>query len=55
MDDAQPGLRAALGVRWRCGVYGEIVQGGELRVGDEAEWEERETLNAECRTLNAER
>ena len=37
MEEAQPGLRAALGVRWRGGVYGEIVKGGVLRVGDEVE------------------
>ena len=38
MDDAQPGLRAALGPRWRAGAYGEIVEGGVIRVGDAAEW-----------------
>ncbi|HKR65574.1 MAG TPA: MOSC domain-containing protein [Thermoanaerobaculia bacterium] len=39
MDEAQQGLRAALGTRWRAGVYGEIVEGGVMRVGDEAELE----------------
>ena len=38
MDDAQPGLRAALGPRWRAGAYGEIVEGGVIRLGDPAEW-----------------
>lgn len=38
MDDAQPGLRAALGPRWRAGAYGEVVAGGVIRVGDSAEW-----------------
>lgn len=38
MDDAQQGLRAALGPRWRAGAYGEIVEGGVIRVGDGAEW-----------------
>jgi MOSC domain-containing protein YiiM len=38
MDDAQPGLRAALQPRWRAGAYGEIVEGGVVRVGDGAEW-----------------
>lgn len=38
MDDAQQGLRAALGPRWRAGAYGEIVEGGVIRVGDEAAW-----------------
>lgn len=39
MDEAQPGLRAALGVAWRGGVYGEIVEGGVIREGDAASWE----------------
>jgi MOSC domain-containing protein YiiM len=38
MEEAQPGLRAALSPRWRAGAYGEIVTGGKLRVGDAAEW-----------------
>jgi len=37
MEEAQPGLRAALSPRWRAGVYGEIVEGGVFRVGDLAE------------------
>jgi MOSC domain-containing protein YiiM len=40
MDDAQPGLRQALKPRWRAGAYGEIVQGGVIRVGDGAGWHE---------------
>ena len=40
MEEAQPGLRAALGTRWRGGVYGEIVEGGVIRVGDRAALEE---------------
>jgi MOSC domain-containing protein YiiM len=38
MDDAQQGLRNALKPRWRGGVYGEIVEGGVIQVGDSAEW-----------------
>ncbi len=38
MEDAQPGLRAALGPRWRAGAYGEIVEGGVIRVGDEVDF-----------------
>ena len=34
MDDAAPGLQAALRPERRAGVYGRIVEGGELRVGD---------------------
>ena len=40
MEEAQPGLRAALGTRWRGGVYGQIVEGGVIRVGDRAALEE---------------
>jgi MOSC domain-containing protein YiiM len=39
MDEAQPGLRAALGPSWRAGAYGEIVEGGVIRVGDAASWD----------------
>ena len=38
MDEAHPGLRDALRPHWRGGVFGEIVEGGSIRVGDEAEW-----------------
>jgi MOSC domain-containing protein YiiM len=38
MDEALPGLREALKSDWRGGVYGEIVDGGTIRVGDTAEW-----------------
>ena len=37
MEEAQPGLRKALGTHWRAGVFGEIVEGGPIRVGDAAE------------------
>ena len=38
MDDAEPGLRQALSPEWRAGAYGEIVEGGVIRIGDVAEW-----------------
>ena len=38
MDDAQQGLRDALRPEWRAGAYGEIVEGGVIRIGDTAEW-----------------
>jgi MOSC domain-containing protein YiiM len=34
MDDAQAGLQKALKPHWRAGVFGDIVQGGTIRVGD---------------------
>jgi len=40
MDEAAPGLRAALDPSWRGGVHGVVLDGGELRVGDEASWED---------------
>lgn len=36
MDEMHPGLRAALARHWRGGVYGEIVDGGVIRLGDGA-------------------
>ena len=38
MDEAQQGLREILKPRWRGGAYGEIVEGGVIRIGDRAEW-----------------
>ncbi|HEX6085042.1 MAG TPA: MOSC domain-containing protein [Thermoanaerobaculia bacterium] len=40
MEDAEPGLRAALQPRWRGGAYGEVVEGGVIAVGDVAEWDD---------------
>ena len=40
MEAACPGLREALQPHWRGGVYGEVVEGGQVRVGDAVEWEE---------------
>ena len=37
MEEAQAGLRNALDPNWRAGVFGEIVEGGTIRVGDPAE------------------
>ncbi|HUR79706.1 MAG TPA: MOSC domain-containing protein [Thermoanaerobaculia bacterium] len=39
MDEACQGLRKALSPRWRAGAYGEILEGGVVRVGDSAAWE----------------
>jgi MOSC domain-containing protein YiiM len=37
MEEAQRGLRKALSPNWRAGVFGEVVEGGAIRVGDVAE------------------
>ncbi len=39
MEESRGGLQAALSRDWRGGVYGEVVEGGELAVGDEVAWE----------------
>jgi MOSC domain-containing protein YiiM len=42
MDDAQQGLREALGPRWRAGAYGEVIESGQIALGERAEWIESE-------------
>lgn len=39
MDESFSGLREAMKPEWGGGAYGEIVEGGEIRVGDEARLE----------------
>lgn len=39
MDEALPGLRAALGRDWRGGVFGEVLDDGEIAVGDAVRWD----------------
>jgi MOSC domain-containing protein YiiM len=40
MDEALDGLRAALAVAWSGGVFAEVLDDGEIRVGDEVVWAE---------------
>lgn len=40
MDEARHGLRAALRPHWRAGACAEVLEGGEIRVGDTVAWEE---------------
>jgi MOSC domain-containing protein YiiM len=39
MDEALPGLRAALSEPWGGGAFGEVLDDGTLTVGDPARWE----------------
>lgn len=40
VDDPHPGLREALDPEWRGGIYGEVLEGGEIAVGDPVGWED---------------
>ena len=40
MEEAQAGLREAMDGDWRGGAYGEVIEGGEISVGDSVCWEE---------------
>ncbi len=39
MDEALPGLRARMAVDWGGGVVAQVLEGGEISVGDEVSWE----------------
>jgi MOSC domain-containing protein YiiM len=39
MDAAVPGLRQALGVPWGGGAFAEVLNDGEVSVGEAASWE----------------
>ncbi len=39
MEDAAPGLKAALAPDWRGGAYGMVLEGGPLALGDSVAWE----------------
>ena len=39
MDEALPGLQAAMRDDWGGGVFAQVVTGGSIRIGDRIEWE----------------
>ena len=40
MDEALQGLREAMKSNWGGGAFGEVLDDGEIRVGDDVHWEE---------------
>jgi len=44
MDDAAPGLRQAMQGPWRGGAFGEVLDDGEIRLGDPVRWEDSRGL-----------
>jgi MOSC domain-containing protein YiiM len=39
MDEALPGLRSVMRASWGGGVFAEVLDDGEITVGDEVGWE----------------
>ena len=39
MDEASPGLQNALDAHWGGGAFAEIIEGGEITVGDDVSWD----------------
>ena len=40
MEEAHAGLQALMRERWGGGAFAEVLDGGEIRVGDAVEWEQ---------------
>lgn len=50
MDEAWPGLEDALRPHWRAGACAQVLEGGEIRVGDEVAWEEERQMGLPLET-----
>src|SRR5215218_5780726 len=44
MEEAMPGLRAAMYPEWRGGVFAQVLVGGTVAVGDEIAWDDEPRL-----------
>jgi len=44
MEEAVPGLRAAMYPQWRGGAFAQVLVGGAVRVGDEIAWDDEPRL-----------
>ena len=42
MEETLPGLQEAMTSEWRGGIFAEVLQDSEIRVGDAVEWESTE-------------
>jgi MOSC domain-containing protein YiiM len=54
MDEALPGLRRALKPGWGGGVFAQVLDGGEIQIGDVVEWEPDESDGAATSTAQFE-
>jgi MOSC domain-containing protein YiiM len=45
MEEAHAGLQAAMEPHWGGGVFAEVIDSGEIRVGDPVEWNSADSLH----------